>query len=221
MQRHTLVINNRFSATTVGINSGLQDYGDYVVNYVQGLGGEVVNASNVRGFLNDDANENVINDFFSYLTASTTTIEFAEIYNSNQNLANTFNNYYNSSVLQDTLPSTSVIDQSLSGTYEIEIIYNSDFNYLSSQAQRQSLSGIPLSINGEIRELDVYSALTTYTLEESYYVPVFIKRNNLQFERNTVEYNSFLNNITSSTVSDTVVNSGTTILFSSTTNFYY
>jgi hypothetical protein len=182
IQRHQLLINPNFSAQTASVNSSLTTVGGYQVNNVQGLGGGIVNPSNVRGFLNNDVNEFIINDFFSYLTGSTTTDEFAEIYHSDQKLSDVFNNYYVSSVLNNQFPPTSVIDNSLTGTSGTTIIENSVYEY-NGVAPSKGLTGIPLSIDGGDRSLKIYSSLITYTTEESYYIPVFIKRTSKQASR--------------------------------------
>ncbi len=182
IQRHQLLINLNFSAQTASVNSSLTTVGGYQVNNVQGLGGGIVNPSNVRAFLNSDVNEFIINDFFSYLTGSTTTIEFAEIYHSDQKLSDVFNNYYVSSVLNNQFPPTAVIDNSLTGTSGTTIVDNSVYEY-NGVAPSKGLDGIPLSIDGGDRGLKIYSSLITYTTEQSYYIPVFIKRINKQASR--------------------------------------
>lgn len=182
MQKHTIVIKNFVANTAsafVASSSTLSSFGSYQVNDFQGLGGGIVNSSNVRGFLNDFSNQIIINDFFSYLTGSTTTQEFAEIYNSDQNLANVFNDYYESTILAYQYPHQSILDSSLSGTSGTTIIENQYFNY-DGIAPPKYLEGLPLSINEGSRILTVYSTLTTYTQEDSYYIPVFINRNNKQ-----------------------------------------
>lgn len=187
MQRHTLLFNTNFKSITKVVNSDLQNINLYEVNNVQGLGGGIVNASNVRVFLNDEFNEDIINDFFSYLTGATTTIEFSSIYNSDQKLSDVFNNYYNSAVLSNQLPPTSVIDASLSATTGTTIIQNTLFDY-NGVAPSKYLEGVPQSLNDSTRQLYIYSAITTYTLEESYYIPVFIKRNFSQMDREKINF---------------------------------
>lgn len=182
IQRHQLLINLNFSAQTSGVNSSLITVGGYQVTNVQGLGGGIVNPSNVRDFLNSDVNDFIINDFFSYLTGSTTTNEFAEIYHSDQKLSDVFNNYYVSSVLNNQFPPTSVIDNSLTGTSGTTIVENSIYEY-NGVAMSNGLTGIPLSINGGDRSLKIYSPLISYTVEQSYYIPVFIKSTSKQSSR--------------------------------------
>jgi len=185
IQRHTILINLGFSSNTLDTfvaSSSLGSFGNYQINNIQGLGGGITNASNVRAFLNDDANDFIINDFFSYLTASTTTIEFSEIYNSDQKLSDTFNNYYDSSILNNQIPNTSTINQSLVNTSGITVFESAIHDYNGTSPQN-GLSGITMSINDSTRKLNVYSALTTYTLDESYYIPVFITRNHKQMSR--------------------------------------
>ena len=186
LQRHTILINESYSANTAttltASASTLTTVGGYQINNVQGLGGGITNPSNVRGFLNDNTNDIIINDFFSYLTASTTTAEFSEIYHSDKKLSDVFNNYYNSSIVNGQIPSTSVIDETITGTVGTTIIENSIYNY-NGVAPIKGLENTPLSINGGDRLLNTYSALTTVTSEQSYYIPVFIKRNNKQMAR--------------------------------------
>jgi len=182
IQRHTIIINESFSAQSASVNSSLTSLGTYQVNNVQGLGGGIVNSSNVRGFLNDDVNEVIINDFFSYLTGITTTSEFAEIYHSDQKLSDVFNDYYTSSILNNQVPTMSVINNSLTGTSATTIIENHIYNY-NGISPIKGLDYIPLSIDGGSRDLKIYTAITTYTTDESYYIPVFITRNNKQMAR--------------------------------------
>lgn len=185
MQRHTILLNYSFSSVTANINSDLQIVNEYEVNTVQGIGGGIVNSSNVRVFLNDDVNELIINDFFSYLTGSTTNIEFREIYNSDEKLSSVFNNYYTSVILNNQIPQTSTVNVSLLGTSGVTIIDDTIFNY-NGIAPSKYLEGIPLSINNSTKQFKSYSALTTYTIEESYYIPVFVKRNYSQMDREKI-----------------------------------
>lgn len=186
IQRHRLLINLNYSANTASTvvvsASTLTNVGGYQINNVQGLGGGLTNPSNVRRFLNDGANDFIINDFFSYLTGSTTTIEFAEIYNSDQKLSNVFNDYYISSIVNNQVPSTSVVDNSLAGTEDITVVENGIFGY-NGVSPTKGLTGITQSIDNSVRNLKTYSALTTFTDENSYYIPVFIKRNSKQMAR--------------------------------------
>ena len=186
IQRHTLLINLNFSANTgstaIVSASTLTTIGGYQANNVQGIGGGITNPSNVRGFLNDDRNDLIINDFFSYLTGSTTTIEFAEIYNSDQKLSDVFNDYYISSIVKNQVPSTSVVDNSLIGTSGITIYDNTIYNY-DGIATQNGLTGITMGIDNSTRALKTQSLLTTFTSEESYYIPVFIKRNHKEITR--------------------------------------
>lgn len=211
IQRHKILLT--LTGKTSTVNSNLQNVNGYEVNNIQGLGGGIVNPSNVRVFLNDDVNENIINDFFSYLTGSTTTIEFAEIYNSDQKLSDVFNNYYNSSILSNQFPSTSVLDQSLVGTSGITIIENQIYNF-DGFSPSKGLNKIPVSINDSTRQLKISSALTTYTVDPSYYVPVFVTRNYSQMDREKLYFDKI-----SSIVSAFTVNTGTTSVNPEVTTF--
>ncbi len=190
IQRHTILKNLSFSGnadTFIAPVSSMSTFGNYQINNIQGTGGGIVNSSNVRAFLNDDtSNEFIINDFFSYLTGNTTAVEFSEIYNSDNKLSETFNEYYQSSILNNQAPATSVINNNLTGTSGVTIVENGIHDY-NGVAPGKGLTGITMSINNSTRKLNVYSALTTFTEEESYYIPVFIKRNSRQMARLTFE----------------------------------
>lgn len=182
IQRHRLLLNPRFAVSGVTSNtSTLNTMNGYQVNSIQGLGGGIVSSNNIRNFLADEGGVNnfIVNDFFSYLTGTTTTIEFAEIYNSNQKLSDVFNSYYQSAVVNNVSPSISIIDNSLAGTSGITVIENQYFQ-LDGVAPAKGLKYIPMDINNSTRKLRAYSALTTFTVDESYYVPVFISRNSKQ-----------------------------------------
>jgi len=189
IQRHKILIT--LTGETSPVNSNLQNVNGYVVNNIQGLGGGIVNYSNVRNFLNNQSNLVIINDFFSYLTGSTTTIEFAEIYNSDQKLSDVFNSYYNSSVLNAQFPPVEVIENSLTGTTGTTVIENSTFQY-NGVAPQKGLQSIPLSIDNSTRILKVFSALTTFTYEPSYYIPVFVKRNFSQLDRESIYFENII-----------------------------
>jgi len=190
IQKHKILLTLDSDATT--ISSPLQSVNGYEVNNTEGLGLGIVNPSNVRVFLNDDVNRIIIRDFYSYLTATTTTVEFSEIFYSDEKLSNVFNNYYNSTILLNQFPPTSVIDESLSGTSGVTIIQNEIFNY-NGVAPGKGLQNIPFSINDSTRDLKVYSALTTFTLEPSYYIPVFVRRNYSQTDRENAYFDEILN----------------------------
>lgn len=193
IQRHRILLNPFFSgASTVASASTLTNVNGYQVTNVQGLGGGITNPTNIRAFLADvnNVNDFIVNDFFSYMTGATTTVEFAEIYNSDQKLSDVFNNYYQSSIVNTVAPPISVIDASLSGTTGITILENQYFN-VDGVAPSKGLMHIPLSIDGSSRKLRAYSALTTFNNEESYYIPVFIRRNAKQMARQEVHFDEF------------------------------
>ena len=201
MQKHSILITLSGDTNNTSINSSMNIVNDYEVNLMQGLGGGVVNYSNVRGFLNDKSNSNIINDFYSYLTGNTDSLEFYEIYNSDQKLSNVFNNYYQSSIVDNQYPPTDVIDNSLSGTVKFVAIDKSIYNF-NGVAPSKYLESIPLSINNSTRIVKSFSALTTFIYEPSYYIPVFIKRNYNQTERERVYFDNIMQQINDFTPGD-------------------
>jgi len=192
MQKHKILIT--LTGETSTVNSTLQNVNGYQVNKIQGIGGGIVNYSNVRNFLNDDVNLIIINDFYTYLTGVTTQVEFGEIYSSDQKLSDVFNNYYDSSVLNNQFPPSEAIDNSLIGTTGITVVENHIFTY-DGVAPTKGLQNISLSINNTKRELRVFSALTTFTYEPSYYIPIFIRRSYSQTDRARVYFNNIMEEI--------------------------
>ena len=181
MQNFEIVLNKTFTAATQIINSGLQLDSDYFV-YINSNGGGLVNPYNVRGYFNDPRNQQTTNDFFSYLTGHTSSFDqVINIISSDQKLSNVFNDYYLSYVLSSSTPSTSVIQQNLSGTTEI-IASTFDYNWDGS-AMNNVLSGTPMGILGATKNNVNYPFLDSRTDDESYYVPVYIGLGSNQLAR--------------------------------------
>lgn len=162
------------------------DTNSYYLNNVDGLNLGVVNPSNVRAYLNDPVNSDVINDFFSYFTGNTNQEEFKEIFYSDQKLSDLFTQYYSSSVLQGQQSSIYYIDQQLTGTTEINYSY-SNFNWDGYANQKLPITGVTEEIYGATRFLNQSNSITTISTEESYYVPVFLKLNYENTSRNTFD----------------------------------
>ena len=194
MQRHTILMNERFSATTASTittltgngQSFLVDSDGYYTNDVSGLNIGAVNPTNVRAYLNDPANENTINDFFSYLTGNTTQDQFKEIFYSDQKLSNVFNQYFSQSVLQGQPSSTYYINQELTATTVVSYLY-SNFMWDGYAPFKAPFTGVTQEIYGATRFVDNLSTVTTFTRDESYYIPVYIKKNYADTSRETFD----------------------------------
>ena len=184
MQRHIVLINKRFSADTQPTVATLTGNGqtflvnqdDYILNNTGGLNLGVVNPTNIRAYLNDPANDAIINDFFSYLTGNTNQDEFREIFYSDQKLSNVFNSYYAQSVFSGQPSSTYYISQELTGTTTIPTTYT-NFNWNGYAPLKSPFTGVTQEIHNSSRFYIESTATYCYTEDESYYIPVFIKRN--------------------------------------------
>ena len=183
MQRHTILMNERFSATTattiVSLTGNGQSYfindGSYYLNNTAGLNLGVVNPTNVRSYLNDPINDTIINGFFFYLTGNTTQEQFVEIFYSDQKLSNVFNQYYNQTVLSGQISPTYYIDQELTGT---TIHHHQYFghNWDGYAPYKSPFTGVTQEIYGASDFTTITDVVTTFTIDESYYVPVFIEK---------------------------------------------
>lgn len=181
-----IVIEPRFTAATQNISSsGFTNLGDYYLNSLDGLGGGVVTAYNVRGFLNDQNNEVVVTDFFNFLTASTNSIEYSEIFYSDQKLSDTFNYFFNNYIINfnnSLVNNTALIDAELTGT-SAYTLYLQTHNW-DGQASIESMSGLPLQVLYNTDTFSTSSQLVSYTSEESYYVNISLSNSFQEIGRN-------------------------------------
>lgn len=158
----------------------------YYLNNTGGLNLGIVNPTNVRAYLNDSANQSIINDFFSYLTGNTTQDQFREIFYSDQKLSNVFNSYYAQSVFAGQESSTYYISQELTGTTNISTTYT-NFNWDGYAPPKNPFTGVTQEIYEASRFYVESTATYSYTEDESYYIPVFIKRNYQGTARDTFD----------------------------------
>lgn len=194
MQKHIILINNNFTANTQPTLTTIKGDGqsflinkdDYFLNNTGGLNLGVVNYTNVRSYLNDPANEIIIKDFFSYLTGNTNQEQFREIFYSDQKLANVFNSFYAQSVFSGQPSSTYYITQELTETKTINTIH-SNFEWNGYAPPKSFFTGVTQEIYNSTRFVQNISTIETYTNDESYYIPIFIKKKNLETSRETFD----------------------------------
>jgi len=194
MQRHTILMNPRFTANTISNIATMPGSGqnfmvnedNYYLNNIAGLNLGVVNPTNVRAYLNNPSNQTIINDFFAYLTGNTTHSEFLEIFYSDQKLSNVFNSYYSQSVFSGQPSSTYYLQAELTGATHITTKY-SNFNWDGYSLTKNPFTGLTEEIVGASRFVVESDAIYTYTEDESYYVPVFIKLNYIGTDRQTFD----------------------------------
>ncbi len=184
MQKHSILLNPLISLPDSPTDSKLVFVNGYQVN-VQSIGGGVVNATNVRSFLNDDRNGFMINDFFSFLTGNTNSVEFQTIFYSDEKLSNVFNEYYNTAILSGTQTTTSIINQSLTGSTGTTY-YNNYFNW-DGFSPIVPMSGSPVHIMNSTRDIIQQVDLSSYSTEKSYYIDVFITQSFRQTARSNYE----------------------------------
>lgn len=185
MQTFQILIDNRFSASTTPTQSATTnslDFFDGYYAYETKIGGGIVDFSNVRGYLNDSKNQQITNDFFQYLTGSTTPSKALNIINSDEKLAVIFNDYYQRVVLSGSnIVNTVLINQNLTGsTNVIAKTYNHPW---AGFAPSKQLTGITLDIYGSPNSVQQSTLWQEFTTDESYYVPVYIQRSNNQLAR--------------------------------------
>jgi len=157
------------TGTTLGLGGG------YYSNNQSGLNLGVVTEFNVNQFLENPENIDISTDFFNYLVGNTNSSEFEEITNSNKKLASIFTDYYSISITSGLTTPTSLIDNELTGTTGM-LVTNNNYNLLNAKVDVNGPLGYPVIIKDPgNRDGTKTAMLTTYTDEESYYLPVGIK----------------------------------------------
>ena len=181
MQNFEILLNNNYTASTQSSSSALDLINDYYV-YITKNGGGIVNQYNVRGYLNDLRNQQITNDFFAYITGSTSQDQALNILSSDKKLSDVFNDYYQRIILSGSNSSNSaVINQNLTGGSQI-VGYT--FNHpWSGYAPLKQLTGITQDINGSINLTKGSVIWNDYTVEQSYYIPIYLERGTNQLAR--------------------------------------
>lgn len=114
-QTHDILKNRFFTGVTTSVESNLLYENNYYLNQT-GEVETIVDFSNVRSFLSNENNQKVVKLYYSFLTASSLmnstlienplsnefipTAEFKAIYYDDDRLADSFNNFYNTSILR-------------------------------------------------------------------------------------------------------------------------
>lgn len=217
-QIHEILLNRFFSATTVtaGVGGVLQYSNEYYLNPT-GEADKVVDFSNVRGFLSNENNQKIVKAYFSFLTSSTimnslippafsATAAFKEIYYDDEKLADSFNNFYNSSIArgQDSsflqnpdITKNSITNQLIAGDGKenvIQTIYHNNY-YLQSPIPvtpayspvKSPFTAATLSINDGDRNLTGEERIVGKSLEQAYYINIFLERSYTQMSRMSFE----------------------------------
>ncbi len=181
MKNFEILLNNKFTASTQAITSGLDLINDYYV-YIIKNGGGIVNQYNVRGYLNDIRNQQITTDFFAFLTGNTSQDQTLSILNSDKKLSDVFNDYYQRIILSASQTSnTAVIQQNLTGSNQtIGYSFNHPWSGFSPSKQ---LTGITQSINGSINKTQSTTLWNEFTTEQSYFIPVNLERGTNQLSK--------------------------------------
>ena len=148
-QVHQILINRFFTGfTTVVEESNLRYNNNYYYNQ-SGVSDDIVDYSNVRSFLLNENNKNLVSPYYDFLTASplmnsavlydqnTTlfvpTAAFKEIYYDDEKLADSYNNFYNSSlsrgISSNYLQNPDIFNTSVKN----QLSSNGDENYVTQE----------------------------------------------------------------------------------------
>ena len=216
MEQYFKILKNKFfTSTTISQSvSNLQYEDNYYFNPT-GDSIEVVDFSNVRGFLANANNKRIVNAYYSFITASTlmnaaypsTTIfsatsSFKTIYYDDEKLADSFNSYYNQVYLRGQNVNLidaqkNVIDNQLLSSsnyiYSSQTIYDNNFFYSSNTTdntfvqQYNLFTASTLSLNAGHRNVNGIDKKIEQSLDDSYYITVLLKKTSTQMARMSFE----------------------------------
>ena len=148
----------QFSGQTTGVTeSDLQLKSGYWV-YSSSFGGNLVDEFTVRDFLDNANNEKFATEFFNYLQSNYSKPEFNELYYNNVKLANTLNDYYTKTIIDNVAPTKTVANLQLTATTAVTYTSTSFVNY-------------------DKRSIQKITAIVGYNTGDSYYISVPISSN--------------------------------------------
>lgn len=173
MQKHEVILNRSFIGVPIG-ESSLKLQNNYYV-YTQSLGGGLTSEFNIRAYLTNPNNQNIVDQFIEYIESNTTQEQFLEIYYDDKKLKDVFNEFFETTIQAGQVTATAVIDRNLENTITITIQDNW-WNW-DGENNVTSMSGISSSINNASRQNNFRNELTSITSEDSYYIPVIINAN--------------------------------------------
>lgn len=235
-QTHDILINRFFTGSTSGATNGntadIQSNLSYDNKYYYnptGTADVIVDYSNVRAFLANENNQKFVSLYYSFLTSSTLmnsalivdpnttlfipTASFKAIYYDDEKLAESFNNFYNSSILRGIsseysenpdIFNTSVRNQLLpdtSNVYTAQSVFHNYYFWSSSTPSNPAYSPpknpfftagtgttyyttVPMDINGGDRDESTEERLVEIPInKENYYINILLLKRFTQTAR--------------------------------------
>jgi hypothetical protein len=208
MEHSFNILLNRFfsGASEYSVNSNLKYANNYYLNE-SGAEDTIVDFSNIRAFLSNENNQKIVKEYHSFLSSSsvmnsallvnpnsslfTPTPQFKAIYYDDDKLADSFNNFYNTSILKgisfndsDVFNSSirnQLLDNEIS-QYSYQNIFHNHFLWSSSSCIAHSFPKYPfenaiLDIYGGLRNDSTEEILVNIPInEDAYYVNIFLTK---------------------------------------------
>lgn len=203
MEQNFSILKNKIFTGTTSVDSDLQYVNNYYLNNT-GESVEIVDSSNVRSFITNENNQKVISLYYSFLSSSTVmnsslvyntftpTAEFKAIFYDDEKLADSFNSFYNSSILRGISSNSldnpdifknSVQNQLRSGENFINIKQNVFHNYYFwnssnlNTPKKYPFTSATLDIYGGVRDVSEEERLVNIpTGGEYYFINVFLTK---------------------------------------------
>jgi len=220
-QFFSILQNKKFSGTSI-VDSNLQYVNNYYLNET-GESEEIVDCSNVRSFLSNENNQKITQLYYSFLSSSTlmnsalldnpnsddfiSTAEFKAIFYDDEKLADSFNNFYNTSILRGIssnysdnpdISNNAIRNQLLNGN-EYQYVKQNIFNNYSfwsnpinvvpaHSLSKGSFTAATLDIYGGDRNLNTEERLVEIPISgECYFVNIFLLKRFTQTSRMAFE----------------------------------
>jgi len=146
-QTHDILKNRFFTgSTTSSVQSDLQYVNNYYLNE-SGQQDKIVDFSNIRSFLSNENNQKVVKAYYSFLSSSSImnyalmlnplsndfipTAQFKAIYYDDEKLADSFNNFYNTSILRGINSEYSVNPDVFNNAVRNQLMDGSGYEYIT------------------------------------------------------------------------------------------
>jgi len=157
MQSFKIVLTAPETDAPEGFDSRLVGVNGYLVYTTAVVSTNLVDDLSVRAFLDDPKNEQVSIDFLAFLRKTLKPEEFHEIVYDNTKLANTLNDFYNSTIVNGQSPNELVIVSALTGTKRVDFV-TTTFDKNNNRTNNK------------------FFELTEISVDDSFYIPINITR---------------------------------------------
>lgn len=150
--------------------------------------GKIVDENNVIHFLKTPSNKDLSDRFFNYLNNNTNKVQFVFLKNNSQKLFTIFNDYYQSVIINNSLPNFNLIKESLQNTQEK--YYKNNFFDFETNIRKKNKNKTIIELKFNPEEGDDIIGKQEEKVIPDYFINVFINVN--QNNIRSTDYSKYL-----------------------------